>query len=472
LLHLVEGLLTNATRARTVAGKDRDRGALRAIVVPHAALAYSGETAALGWALARSGSFERVIVLAPNHRVAVRGAAVDPSTHYDTPLGRVEVDLEATALLAAEPSFAADPKPFVPEHAIEMQLPFLQVVLPQAKLVPVLIGDARPASSATITHAIAQLLDLRTLVVVSSDFTHYGTGYGYVPFRDRVPERIEALDHETIEALVMLDRERFRAHLETTGTTVCGRRPLATLLDLAPHTWQAELLGYTTSGAVTGDYEHSVSYAAIAYALARRAEDPQDGAPSATAEKDPAHLSVPERRMILFAARQALEALFAPPEIEARLAAISLTPNLSRPAGVFVSLHRRKGGRLRGCIGSLQPRLPLVEAVVEEARNAATRDPRFPAVRAEELDGLEIEVSVLGPVVAVHDIDEIVIGRDGLLVTLGAQRGVLLPQVAEEQRWTREQFLTNTCLKAELPANAWQSGAMVERFAAQVFGES
>ena len=158
--------------------------------------------------------------------------------------------------------------------------------------------------------------------------------------------------------------------------------------------------------------------------------------------------------------------------IERRLAGLEISPRLQEPSGVFVSLHRRRDRRLRGCIGTLVARQPLLEAVVDNARAAAQRDPRFAPLHADELPGIEVEISVLGPLHDVNDPHEIEVGRDGLLVTDGLQRGVLLPQVAVEQRWDREQFLDNVCRKANLPADAWRHGAPLERFTATVFSEA
>ena len=140
-------------------------------------------------------------------------------------------------------------------------------------------------------------------------------------------------------------------------------------------------------------------------------------------------------------------------------------------SGAFVTLKRN--GQLRGCIGTLECRRPLAEEVARVAVSAAQEDPRFQPVRAAELDGLDVEVSVLGPLERIdpNDPATIVIGTHGLVVEQGARRGLLLPQVAIEWRWGREQFLAQTCIKAGLPADAWRRGATVYRFAADVFGD-
>ena len=142
---------------------------------------------------------------------------------------------------------------------------------------------------------------------------------------------------------------------------------------------------------------------------------------------------------------------------------------LSRQNGVFVTLKREE--RLRGCIGRIVGAGPLPLSVAELARSAAREDPRFPPLRAEELADLHIEVTVLSPLEAIEDPRQIDVGRHGLVIEQGFQRGLLLPQVAVEQGWDAVTFLEHTCLKAGLPANAWQHGATISRFEAIFFEE-
>ena len=145
--------------------------------------------------------------------------------------------------------------------------------------------------------------------------------------------------------------------------------------------------------------------------------------------------------------------------------------DLPEASGAFVTL--KKKGELRGCIGTLECRAPLAEEVARVAVCAAREDPRFEPVRASELDEIDVEVSVLGPLEEIDPSDPaaIVVGVHGLVVERGYRRGLLLPQVATELNWDREAFLAHTCLKAGLPADAWRSGAKVYRFAAEVFGD-
>jgi AmmeMemoRadiSam system protein A len=148
-----------------------------------------------------------------------------------------------------------------------------------------------------------------------------------------------------------------------------------------------------------------------------------------------------------------------------------LDDDLKRPSGAFVTLHTNRGD-LRGCIGSIQAVAPLCDAVVSNAINAAFRDPRFYPVQREELAELQIEISVMSPIEPVANVEEIEVGRDGLIISRGSRAGLLLPQVATEYAWDRETFLQQTCVKAGLPPDAWRSPeTRIERFSAEVFGE-
>lgn len=180
-------------------------------------------------------------------------------------------------------------------------------------------------------------------------------------------------------------------------------------------------------------------------------------------------LAQPHRTQLLRIARESIAV-----SIEGRSPAVDpahYDEELRRPSGAFVSLHTREGD-LRGCIGSIHPVAPLVQAVSTSAVHAATRDPRFHPVVPEELPRLHIEISVMSPIVAVEAVEEIVVGRDGLIVSLGARAGLLLPQVAAEYGWDCETFLRQTCTKAGLPPDAWRSrDCRIERFSAEVFSE-
>jgi AmmeMemoRadiSam system protein A len=180
-------------------------------------------------------------------------------------------------------------------------------------------------------------------------------------------------------------------------------------------------------------------------------------------------LTPDEERTLLRLARVTLEAWIKNESKDVDLEMFDLTEPLSSRAGAFVTLHHE--GKLRGCIGYIEPIKPLYEAVMDNARNAATNDPRFPKVTVTELPYVDVEISVMSPLRKIDSVDEIVIGEHGLVIKKDYNQGVFLPQVAVEQKWNLEQYLEGICRKAYLPTDAWKEDAELEVFTAQVFGE-
>jgi AmmeMemoRadiSam system protein B len=163
----VDGYLEKATVATT-------SGHLLALIEPHAGYAYSGQTAAFGYRLLRGLSYSRVVLLGVPHFAAMRGCALPNYTHFQTPLGEVPLDREACDKLLAAPAFAEFTRAHDPEHSLEAQLPFLQRTLTDFRIVPILVGELSDADRAKAAEALRALADEKTLIVVSSDFTHYG----------------------------------------------------------------------------------------------------------------------------------------------------------------------------------------------------------------------------------------------------------------------------------------------------------
>src|SRR5438128_2981566 len=244
---------------------------LVAVVVPHAAYQYSGPTAARGFAAAGAG-VRRAVVLAPSHFARFRGAAFLPMSGYRTPLGVVPIDTAATAALSRAPLVRPNPAVFMREHALEIQLPLLQGLAPECALVPLLVGSLEPGDAAALAAALRSLLAPGPLLVASSDLTHYGRRLHYLPVpptdASAVAAAVRRLDEGALERIVARDADGFAAYVERTGATICGRHPIEVLLRALPAGARGERLAYTTSLEVSGDYEHTVSYAAVAFALA------------------------------------------------------------------------------------------------------------------------------------------------------------------------------------------------------------
>ena len=259
--------LAELTR-RLLDGGGPARPGVRAILVPHAAYQYSGRTAAAGFAAA-GGTWRRAIILAPSHFANFRGASVLAMTAYRTPLGLVPIDDEAVAILGRASQVRANPAIFMREHALEVELPLWQAVAPGRPIVPVLVGTLEADDAASLAAALGPLLAPDTLLVVSSDLVHYGRRFGYLPVpatdAATVAAAIRRLDQGVLDRVVACDADGFARYVEETGATVCGRSPIEILLRALPASVRGEQLAYATSLDLTGDYEHSVSYAAVAF---------------------------------------------------------------------------------------------------------------------------------------------------------------------------------------------------------------
>ena len=436
-------------------------GKVRALIVPHAGYAYSGQTAAYAYKPLRQGDYERVILLGVNHRLGgIRGGAIADAESWETPLGSIAVDRKVCDELLKDELFISIPASVDTEHSLEIQLPFLQGRLGEFKLVPIMVGDVTDEQCRQMGALLKTYIDEQTLVVASSDFTHYGRNYGYVPFRDNVEENLKKLDTGAIERINAADFKGFRDYVRKTRATICGRNPIGILLNIIAEDMEGELVRYDTSGSLTGDFSMSVSYVSIRFC------------------GDLKLLNKSEKQTLLRLARDTIETYLTSEKIiDPTKGDYELTPTLSRKLGVFVTL--REEGALRGCIGTIRGVTPLSKAVVENAIKASTRDPRFRPMTADETKKVEIEISVMNPTAGpmtpfqrVNDVSEIVIGGDGLLLKKGLNQGILLPQVPVEQGWDRDQFLEGICRKSGLPSGAWKDPeAELYRYSAQVFGE-
>lgn len=444
-------------------------------VVPHAGYTYSGPTAGQVYRRLAPWPYDRVFLLSPSHRTRLRKVSVSGFATYATPLGEVAVDREVTARLLADEAFTSVEAAHVAEHAEEIQLPFLQTIFgEQLRLVPLLVPPLDPDSRRRVAAALAPWCDGRSLFLVSSDFTHYGESYGYAPFHEGVPERIEALDRGAWELILARDPDNLLVYRERTGITMCGLDAAALALTAPlPIGLTGELVAYARSGDRDRDYTLSVSYAGLILRLPAPTGAPPT--PRADAAVDPAApLDADERRLLLALARAVVEATAAgiPPPTPRAVAdrlGLALTPRLAVPRGAFVTLTHR--GELRGCIGYIEGIAPLARAVAENAAAAASRDPRFPPVGPEETADLHLEVSALTPLRDVAGPGEIVIGRHGIVLSKGRARAVFLPQVAPEQGWDRDTTLRHLALKAGLPPDGWRAGARFAVFEAEVLEE-
>lgn len=454
-----------ADRARLESVLDRSFGAagrhlngapprkgLLALVVPHAGIDYSGPVAATAFSrLSRPGT---VVILGFSHRKRTEGVLAPVLDAYRTPLGRVEVDQAALRSLG----FARVAEGELCDHSVENQIPFIQRAAPEAKVVPLYVGEMTQAQLSSAAAKLSARLKAGDVIVASSDFTHHGAAYGYRPFAidDRLPERLRERFLNVAEEIGTLTPARFESYLERTGDTTCGRAPIRLLMATLAR-WKEDVfatpLAYANSGEMTRDWTAAVSYGALAFY-------PYSAySVGADAEK---RLVASARATIDYYLSTGRKAAVPVPEAER-------TPELRQPGAVFVTIT--KNGRLRGCVGEFAPRLPLAEAVANRALAAATQDPRFPPLEASE-GPVSLDISVLTPPRKVGSWNDVKLGQ-GVILELNGRSSTFLPEIAGEMGWTRSKMLEELAKKAGLERNAYRDPqARIYVYSTHKFGES
>jgi hypothetical protein len=431
------------------------------VVAPHAGYQYSGPVAAYTYAELKGRKFSRVVVIAPSHYESFDFTSIYDGDGYATPLGTVPVDRAFARELARMSSTMKlssrghDATSAGAEHAVEVQLPWLQRVLGDFTVVPIVMGDQSYENSRALGVALAKLIHgpgtpgQDTLIVASSDLSHFH------PYDEAV-----TIDHKTLKALEAWDYFSMSRNFQTRVWEACGGAPIVAAMIAAERMGanQARVLKYANSGDTSGDHSRVVGYSADVFVKAHHA----------SAEATPFSLSDGDKSELLALARTSVKHVVEqgrPYEPEA-----SKSEALNQELGAFVTL--RIGGDLRGCIGYTSAMKPLYMTVRDTATLAAQRDPRFQPVSALELPRLTYEVSVLSPLRRVTDIEQIKVGRHGLLMKNGNSEGLLLPQVPTEEKWDRQTFLEQTCVKAGMRTDCWKDeDTDIFMFTAVVFPE-
>jgi AmmeMemoRadiSam system protein B/AmmeMemoRadiSam system protein A len=439
-----------------------------ALVVPHAGYVFSGQIAADGFRQAADRTYETIVVLGTNHTTpGFDKVGLTDVAGFHTPLGTLAVDTALVrALLAECRDCVLNREVHAQEHSIEVQLPFIQKLFPQATLLALVVGSEDVALAQRVGAALAKVVAGRkVLLVASSDLSHYPRA-----------EDGEAPDRAVLDAVASLDLDKVRATtrawmrrgIPQLSTCACGEAPILVALAAAKALGAKNgvVLSRTNSGRglVSGE-ERTVGYGAVAFtagAVLPGAIDEPGRVRPGTRER----IGADDRRVLLALARKA---------IQRRLTTdtVPLPRGLSargwQRQGAFVTL--KKHGDLRGCIGRIPPEVPLGQLVGAMALAAAFEDPRFRPLALDELSAVTIEISALTPPVRVPRADDIVVGRHGVLLRKGSSGAVFLPQVATEQGWDRNQLLDHLCEKGGMSAGCWKSGAELSVFEAEVFHE-
>ncbi len=439
---------------------------VRALILPHAGYVYSGHTAAAGYAaVPEDAEYDNIFIIGVSHRYSFDGAAVFTSGNMVTPLGTVQVNRAVgDELVSKSKWFIKMDDAHKSEHSLEVQLPFIQFHFSKTPMVvPILLGTHNITMLDLIASELSPWFNERNLFIISSDFSHY-------------PSYTEAVraDKLTSDAIVTGDPDVFlktirdveASGIDNLSTAMCGWTAALVLLYLTEEESSLRLrnVEYRNSGdSPHGDRDEVVGYNAIVV---------DEKAPEAhkLAPMDEFSLTAEEKKTLLGIAREFISAKLKgtkPRTVDAA----KLTPRLKEPLGAFVTITI--DSNLRGCIGRFTSPDPLWEVIGTMALEAAFDDPRFSPLTTAEYPAIHLEISVLGPMIKITDINQIKIGKHGIYLKKGVRSGTLLPQVATERGWSVTEFL-GCCArdKAGIGWDGWKDkDTEIFTYEAYVFGE-
>ncbi len=427
---------------------------IRGVIAPHAGYVYSGGVAACGFKAIQNQDIDKVILIGSSHNFYLDKAAIDGHDAWQTPLGQVEIDSDLRDKLINNSLFEINSEAHQPEHSLEVEVPFLQTVLKGFKLLPILVSSSISSDDLEkISQALGEYIDKRTLIVVSTDMSHY-------PEYDQANQ----VDGKVIEAILSGQVSNVRETINqlmgqgisNLDTCLCGQAAVEMLMNIAGDKAEIKLLNYANSGDVSvGDRNRVVGYGAISFAWQ-------------TKSIDKIEFNQEQKDKLLEIAKESVEEYVK----EKKAPSFSVSDELlNKHLGVFVTL--KKHSQLRGCIGRFAPDIPLYQVVSQMAISAAVKDARFKPVQLDELDELDYEVSVLSPLRKIDSWQEIELGKHGVQIKKGLRSGVFLPQVATENNWDLDKFMGELCSqKAGLDWVCWKTGEVdIYVFTANVFGE-
>ena len=418
-----------------------------ALIVPHAGYYYSGNVAATAYmSMPKDKPYKRIFLLGPSHHEWLDGASVNTEAdYYATPLGHVKVDHEtALRLTDSDSVFSYQPKAHDREHCLEVQLPFLQRrfgenVMPS--IVPIIISTNDYQKLKRIANVLKPYFTEENLFVISSDFSHYPS---YEDACEVDAKTGKAIETGNVEQFIAVLEENSRSGKRNLATSACGELAIVTLMLMMDRTYEVKHLLYQNSGDVDNQ-EHNRVVGYHAYAILRGAS--QEFV-----------LSDEEKKILKEIAFTSIKDSLAGKPV-AQPILNSQYPVLNSKCGAFVSLHKQ--GRLRGCIGHFGEDVPLHEIVAEMARAAAFEDPRFMPVTKDELEDIDIEISVLTPMRRIQSLDEFELHRHGIYIRRGYRSGTFLPQVADEVNWTKEEFVSHCAQdKAGIGWDGWRDAEL------------
>jgi MEMO1 family protein len=433
------------------------------IICPHAGYVYSGIVAASSYKqIDPDRDYGTIFIIGASHRYFFDGASVYNKGNFITPLGTVEVDTAvANKIVGSDKIFQCDPDYHLPDHCIEVQLPFLQYYLKKKfRIVPIIIGTDDLSISKKIAAGLKPYLNHKNLFVISSDFSHYPKYNDAVANDKRTADAIMKNDPAELIKVLNSNAAKKTPLLET---SLCGSNAVIPFLNMTEKLKDITVkeIRYRNSGDVSKDSSSVVGYWSLAFCGDISSKQGQ-------AEEDEFALTDQDKSDLLKIARNTLNAYIKEgkrPVIDTTTFSATIRQN----CGAFVTL--KINGELRGCIGRFMPDKPLYKVVQDMTVSSSTQDYRFDPVSKNELDKIKIEISVLSPLKKISSSDDFVLGKHGIYMIKNGSTGTFLPQVAEETGWTKEQFLGHCAQdKAGIGWDGWKK-AELYIYTAIVFGE-
>ena len=431
--------------------KSPDNWTVRAIISPHAGYQFSGKTAASAFsAIPRNAVYKNIFIIGSSHVMYFNGASVYNIGDYITPLGKIIVNKEiANKLILSNKVFQFPTNAHIQEHSIENQVPFIQFYFKEKQtIVPVIIGTDDENTVKKIAEALRPWFTPENLFIISSDFSHYP------PYKNAVEtDKLTAMSIVSGSPKTFLNTLANNTSKQIPGlvTSMCGWTSGLTLLYLSEgnNKLEIKLIDYSNSGdSPNAGKDEVVGYNAIVMLDKMQNEMPIRGSENSfTFTKE-------EKKQLFAIAKSSIQSRLYNNNkfvIDEK----SIPENLKKPMGAFVTL--KIDGALRGCIGRFISSEPLYNVVQESAISSAFEDHRFSPLTKDEYKNTDIEITVLGPLKKIKNIDEIVLGKHGIYIKKDNRAGTMLPQVAIENGWTVEEFLGFTSRdKAGLGWDGWK----------------
>lgn len=455
---------------------------IKALFVPHAGYEYSGICAASAYRKLLNNNLKnnlinKVIILAPCHFYNLDGIIIPHFEKYKTPLGTIEVNNEAIKTLSTYDIFINNRDAFKEEHSFKIQIPFLQYSISNFTIIPLLVGNLSDSNKDIALKALSKIIDKKTLIVVTSDLTHYGKDYNYEKFNKNILYRIKQQDSEILKAILNQSQKEFKEAIASTHANICGKYPVKLFLDLIKSKilkdLSPRLVCYYNSSQLKNAKQNALSFLenipdnkiqnCVSYASIIFTNQPLKSLP------DEYKFTNYEKLELLNLSKNIIaNSLNNKNKINELLFLPILTPALLEARGVFVTL-KTNDGQLRGCMGKITSPNSLIETVINMSKASAFEDSRFLSVRLNEVQKLTYEISILSKPKDIKSYKDIILGKHGIILTKDDGFGftysaVFLPQVPIEFGWDIKTTLSQLSKKAGLSKDAWKDWCRFQVF--------